>query len=118
MSATSLMRYTAPERPQKITKAARAGQTRGVSRFWEKMTAAKTKRFLTHWRGRSETTTAARRLTRWRCSRGDFHCPTFVPTWPTPRRLIEKRTWFSLSCRLNDYAAIVLHRMGHASRKR
>src|SRR6266511_2745495 len=37
-----------------MTKAPRAVQASGVSICWEKMTPAKTKRFLTHWRGRSE----------------------------------------------------------------
>src|SRR5574341_2201409 len=53
----------APESPQKMTKAASASQTSGVNRFWEKITAAKTKRFFTHWRGRSETTAARKRFT-------------------------------------------------------
>src|SRR5215472_11043897 len=53
----------ADERPQKMAKAARAGHTSGVSRFWEKMTPAKTKRFFTHCRGRIERTTAVTRFT-------------------------------------------------------
>src|SRR2546430_9089950 len=54
----------APLRPQKMAKAASAVQIRGVSSCWEKMTPAKTKRFLTHWRGGSETRRARDRRTR------------------------------------------------------
>src|SRR5215471_17083435 len=49
----------APDRAQKIAKAPTAGATAGVSSLWPKISAAKTKRFLTHCRGRSETKTAA-----------------------------------------------------------
>src|SRR5262245_13544383 len=38
----------------------------GVKRFWEKITAAKTKRFFTHWRGRSDRRSATGALTRGR----------------------------------------------------
>ena len=41
-----------------MAKAARAGQMSGLKRFCEKMTAAKTKQFFTHCRGRSEATAA------------------------------------------------------------
>src|SRR5207248_9685828 len=45
----------APDRPQKIVKAASAGHTDGVKSRWEKMSPPNTNRFLTHCRGRSET---------------------------------------------------------------
>src|SRR5437868_7105517 len=54
----------APLSPQKITKAATARQTSGVNICWAKTTPAKTKRFLTHWRGRSDVRTAASILSR------------------------------------------------------
>jgi hypothetical protein len=41
-----------------MAKAASAGQMSGLKRFCEKVTAAKTKRFFTHCRGRSEVTAA------------------------------------------------------------
>src|SRR5262249_36301982 len=53
-SATSLKRYIAPLRPQKIAKAATAVHRSGVSICWEKITPANTKRFLIHCRGRSD----------------------------------------------------------------
>src|SRR5215831_3212732 len=48
----------APERPQKSANATAARHTCGVKSWWEKITPAKTKKFFTHCRGRSETTTA------------------------------------------------------------
>src|SRR5215467_11756260 len=53
------MREIAPDRAQKITKASIAGQMSGLKRFSEKIRAAKTNRFFTHWRGRSEMATMA-----------------------------------------------------------
>src|SRR5713226_1682794 len=52
----------APLSPQKMTKAATARQASGVNTCCAKTTPAKTKRFLTHWRGRSDLRTAARML--------------------------------------------------------
>ena len=45
-----------------MAKAASAGPMSGVKRFCEKMTAAKTNRFFTHCRGRSEANAAAQRF--------------------------------------------------------
>src|SRR5689334_22181070 len=52
----------APDSPQKIRKAPKAGHTSGVKRLWEKMRPANTKKFFTHWRGRSDTRAAPRTL--------------------------------------------------------
>src|SRR5881628_1755498 len=54
-SAASLTRYTEPESVQNTANAPSAGHTEGVKSFWAKTSPAKTKRFLTHCRGRRET---------------------------------------------------------------
>src|SRR2546425_3723116 len=57
----------APATAQKSTKAASAGRTSGVKSFCAKTRPAKTKRFLTHCRGRSEAKTAVSRRTSRQC---------------------------------------------------
>ena len=54
-SATSLSRYMAPDSAQNTTKAATATHTAGENNCCAKTRPANTKRFFTHWRGRSET---------------------------------------------------------------
>lgn len=63
-----------------MAKAASAGQMSGLKRFCEKVTAAKTKRFFTHCRGRSEATAARSCLNQ---------SPTAATAWRTARTTVS-----------------------------